>query len=300
MVYLLQQFANAVPQAALYALLAFGYALTNGVLRRINLAYGAVFAFCGHTMILTAVWGYDSLWLTLTAAIALGIAAALAYAMLLGLVLSRRVFQPLAGRSPNTIVAATLGVLLVLTELSRIAADTHDFWLPPMLAQPVVFAEDKAFRATLTAIQLTDCAVVVAVVALAGWLLARSGFGRKWRAVCEDPLTAALCGVDPGGIFHAAVLGGTLCAALAGIMAGLYYGNIGFGEGLTYGLKILFVTAVGGFLSPLRAAFGAAAFGMGESLWAGYFPIEWRDAWMYFLLVAMLVLTAPGRDAKVP
>ncbi len=89
-------------------------------------------------------------------------------------------------------------------------------------------------------------------------------------------------------------------AAPAGIMAGLYYGNIGFGEGLTYGLKILFVTAVGGFLSPLRAAFGAAAFGMGESLWAGYFPIEWRDAWMYFLLVAMLVLTAPGRDAKVP
>ncbi len=300
MLYFLPQVLNGLHSGALYALLAFGYALTNGVLRRINLAYGAVFAFCGHTMILTAVWGYDSLWLTLTAAIALGIAAALAYAMLLGLVLSRRVFQPLAGRSPNTIVAATLGVLLVLTELSRIAADTHDFWLPPMLAQPVVFAEDKAFRATLTAIQLTDCAVVVAVVALAGWLLARSGFGRKWRAVCEDPLTAALCGVDPGGIFHAAVLGGTLCAALAGIMAGLYYGNIGFGEGLTYGLKILFVTAVGGFLSPLRAAFGAAAFGMGESLWAGYFPIEWRDAWMYFLLVAMLVLTAPGRDAKVP
>ena len=51
----------------------------------------------------------------------------------------------------------------------------------------------------------------------------------------------------------------------------------------------------------MRAALGAAAFGMGESLWAGYFPIEWRDAWMYFLLVAMLVLTAPGRDAgKVP
>lgn len=298
MLYFLQQVLNGLHSGALYALLAFGYALTNGVLRRINLAYGAVFAFCGHAMILVAVFGYNALWLTLPAAIALGIVAALAYAALASLILSRHVFAPLTGRSPNTIVAATLGVLLVLMELSRIAADARDFWLPPMLAQPVVFADGNGFRATLTAIQLIDCAVVVAMVTLAGWALAKSSFGRNWRAVCDDPLTASLCGVDTVRVFRAAVLGGGLCAALAGIMAGLYYGNIGFGDGLVYGLKILFVTAVGGFLSPVRAALGAATFGMGESLWAGYFPIEWRDAWMYFLLVAMLVLVGANRDTS--
>jgi branched-chain amino acid transport system permease protein len=298
MLYFLQQVLNGLHSGALYALLAFGYALTNGVLHRINLAYGAVFAFSGQAMILVAVYGYDALWLTLPAAIALGVAAAFAYAALTSHVLSHHVFEPLAGRSPNTIVAATLGVLLVLMELARIAADTHDFWLPPMLSRPVVFAEGDDFRATLTVIQLIDCAVVATIVALAGWALAKSGFGRKWRAVCDDPLTASLCGVDTAGVFRRAVLGGGLCAALAGIMAGLYYGNIGFGDGLVYGLKILFVTAVGGFLSPVRAALGAAAFGLGESLWAGYFPIEWRDAWMYFLLVAMLVLVGANRDTS--
>lgn len=296
MLYLFQQLLNGLHSGALYALLAFGYALTNGVLHRINLAHGAVFAFSGQVMIFTAVYGYDTLWLTLAAAIALGISAAFLYATLLGHALGRHILLPLAGRSPNTIVAATLGVLIVLMETYRIAADTHDLWLPPMLAYPIVFAKDGAFRATLTFIQLVDCTVVVVTVALAGWFLARSDFGRKWRAVCDDPLTASLCGVDTAGIFRIAVMGGTLCAALAGIMAGFYYGNIGFGEGLIYGLKILFVTAVGGFLSPVRAALGAAAFGMGESLWAGYFPIEWRDAWMYFLLVAMLVLGRAGRD----
>ena len=297
MLYFLQQVLNGLHSGALYALLAFGYALTNGVLRRINLAYGAVFAFCGQAMILTAVYGYDVLWLTLPAAIALGVVAALLYAVLLGGVLSRAVFEPLAPRSANTLVAATLGVLLALMEFSRIAADTHDFWLPPMLSRPVVFAEGTGFRATLTVIQLIDCAIVAVIVALAGWRLARSDFGRKWRAVCDDPLTASLCGVDTVGVFRTAVLCGALCAALAGVMAGFYYGNIGFGDGLVYGLKILFVTAVGGFLSPVRAALGAAAFGLAESLWAGYFPIEWRDAWMYFLLVAMLVLVGANRDA---
>jgi len=300
MLYLLQQVLNGLHSGALYALLAFGYVLTNGILHRTNLAYGALFAFCGHTMILTAAFGYQALWLTLPAAIALGVGAALLYSVLISHVLSRSVFERLADRSPNAIVVTTLGILLFLSEASRIAADTHDLWLPPMLAEPVIFVQDAGFKVTLTVIQLLDCAAVVAVVALAAWLFSHSRFGRSWRAVSDDPKAAAMCGVDPRAVFRYAVLFGGLCAAMAGMLAGFYYGNISFGTGLVYGLKILFVTAVGGYLSPLRAALGAAAFGMAESLWAGYFPIEWRDAWIYLFLVAMLVLIGANRDqAKI-
>ena len=298
MLYFLQQVLNGLHSGALYALLAFGYALTNGILHRTNLAYGGVFAFSGQTAILAAVYGWQVLWLTLPATVAFGIVLAFAYAALLSLLLSRGVFEPLADRSPNTIAAATLGVLLVLTEVSRIAADTKDLWLPPMLAWPVVFAERPGFRATLTAIQLIDLAVIAAAIAAGGWTLARSRFGRRWRAVSDDPLAAALCGVDPRATFRQAVLGGGLAAALAGVLAALYYGNVSFGTGLTYGLKVLFVTAVGGYLSPVRAALGGAAFGMAESLWAGYFPGEWRDGWMFLFLVAMLVLVGAGRDSR--
>lgn len=249
MLYLFQQVLNGLHSGALYALLAFGYVLTNGILHRTNLAYGALFAFCGQTMILTAAFGYQVLWLTLTAAVVLGVAAAFLYAALISRVLSRSVFEPLADRSPNAIVVTTLGILLVLSEASRIAADTHDLWLPPMLAQPVVFAQDARFKATLTLIQLLDCAVVLAAVALAAWAFAHSNFGRRWRAVSDDPKAAAMCGVDVRAVFRHAVLFGGFCAALAGVMAGLYYGNVSFGSGLVYGLKILFVTAVGGYLT---------------------------------------------------
>lgn len=296
MLYFFQQVLNGLHSGALYALLAFGYVLTNGILHRTNLAYGALFAFCGQTMILAAAFGYQVLWLTLFAAVALGIVAAFLYAALISHILSRSIFEPLADRTPNAIVVTTLGILLLLSEASRIAANTHDPWLPPMLAQPIVLARDASFKATLTLIQLLDCAIVVATVALATLAFARSSFGRHWRAVSDDPRAAALCGVDVRAVFRHAVLAGGFCAALAGIMAGLYYGNVSFGSGLVHGLKILFVTAVGGYLSPPRAALGAAAFGMAESLWAGYFPVEWRDAWMYLLLVAMLVLIGAGRD----
>lgn len=296
MLYFLQQFVNGLHSGALYALLAFGYVLTNGVLKRTNLAHGPIFAFAGQVLILVAVFGWQVLWLTLPATVALGVALAFAYAALVAAVLSRAVFLPLAASSPNAIVVATLGVALVLMELARIAADTRDFWLPPMLAAPVVLLSANGFPVTLTIIQIIDCILAASVIVLAGAVLSRSKFGRFWRAVSDDPAAAAICGVDVRRVFSASVVGGALMAAVAGSMAALYYGNVSFGSGMIYGLKVLFVTAAGGYRDPSRAAAGAACFGVAESLWSGYFPLEWRDAWMFAFLAALLVLTRAGQD----
>ncbi|HTV68392.1 MAG TPA: branched-chain amino acid ABC transporter permease [Rhizobiaceae bacterium] len=293
--YLFQQVLNGVHTGALYALLAFGYTLTYGVFRRTNLAYGALFAFCGQMAILVAVFGWNVLWLTLPATVALGVAVSFAYAALAGHILSRAVFAPLAGSAPNTIVAATLGVSLVLMEIGRLAAETRDFWLPPMLAYPIVFADSGTFRVTLTLIQLINIALIAATIGFGSLYLARSRFGRAWRAVCDDARAAAMVGVNVSIVFHVAVIGGALAAALAGALAALYYGNISFSTGLVFGLKILFLTAVGGYDSPLKSALGAAAFGLAEAIWSGYFPFEWRDAWMFAFLVALLVLR-PDRE----
>jgi branched-chain amino acid transport system permease protein len=298
MLYFLQQFLNGFHAGALYALLAFGYVLINGVLKRTNLAHGPVFAFAGQVLILVAVFGWNVLWLTLPATVALGIVAAFACAALTGLVLSRSVFLPLAASSPNAIVVATLGVALVLMELARVAADTRDFWLPPLLARPVTFLSADGFAVTLTMIQIINCALAATAIGLGALALSGSGLGRCWRAVCDDSAAAAMCGIDVRRVFHLTVLGGALFAALAGAMAALYYGNVSFGTGMVYGLKVLFVTAVGGYRDPLRAAFGAACFGIAESLWSGYFPLEWRDAWMFAFLAALLVLTRTGEEQR--
>lgn len=295
MLYFLQKLLNGMHAGSLYALLAFGYVITNAVLHRTNLAYGPIFAFCGHSMILATLFAYDGLWIILPLSILFGATLALGYAAMTSSVLSRFVLEPLAGRSANTVVAATLGVAIVLAELSRIAADTKDVWLPPILSVPVDFAPPGAFRVTLTVNQLIGCGVVLCAIALATVALRFSGFGRRWRAVSDDPLAAAMCGVDVTRTFRQSVLAGSMAAALTGILAALYYGNISFGTGMIYGLKILFVTAAGSYSSPPRGAIGALCYGIGEALWTGYFPGEWRDGWMLAFLVALLILRAPAR-----
>lgn len=291
MLYLLQQIANAVPIAALYAALAFGYAIAFAVTRRADLTYGALFAFSGQMFVLFADFGWNKLWLVLPAALGLGVAAGLTLGVGAGLVAGRYVMRPLAFSSANTVVVASLGCLLVLMEIARLASDTRSLWLPPFLNGNIVFWADPKFPVTLTVIQLLNTLLMVALVGTGHWFLAHSRAGRFWRAVSEDRGAAALCGIDAARVYIAAYGAASLIAACCGILAASYYGNMDLGTGLTFGVKVLFIAAIGGQTSPLYAALGAAAIGVLETLWGAYGPILWRDFAIFGFLVIVLAVT---------
>jgi len=290
MAYFLQQLANALPVAALYALLAFGYAIAFAVTRRADLTYGALFGFAGQVFLLFADFGWNRLWLVLPAALAFAGVSALIYTAGAGLLIGRSVMRKLADTSANTVVVASLGVALVLMELSRIAANTRSLWLPPFLNTPLILWGGAGFPVTLTVIQVANTLVMLGLVGLGGIFLARSAWGRAWRAVADDPGAAALCGIDGRGVFVAAYALSALIAAVAGILATSYYGNMDFGAGLVFGVKVLFIAAIGGQTSPLQAAAGAAVMGLGETLWSAYGSMLWRDFAIFSCLVVLLVL----------
>ena len=115
MAYLLQQLANAVPLAALYAALAFGYSIAFGVTRRADITYGALFAFSGQMLLLFTDFGYSRLFLILPAALLLRRALfPWLYAMGAGLLIGRGIMMPLVRKSPNTVIVAALGMTIVL------------------------------------------------------------------------------------------------------------------------------------------------------------------------------------------
>ena len=298
MAYLLQQVLSAIPTAALYAALAFGYALAFGVTRRPDIAYGALFAFSGQMYVLFADVGWNRLWLVLPAALVFGAAMATIYGAGTGLLLGRYVMRPLVRVSPHAIIVASLGVLIALMEVARLASNTRSLWLPPFLNEPIEFWVEDGYRVTLTLIQLMNTLIMVALVIAGQQFLRRSRWGRSWRAVCDDPLAAELCGADAGRIFVLAYGAAALVATVCGILATSYYGNMDFGSGIMFGLKVLMVAAIGGYGDPLRSAGGAASLGFAESLWGGYGPLIWRDLVMFSLLIFILVLSR--RERPVP
>ncbi|WP_455272089.1 branched-chain amino acid ABC transporter permease [Rhizobium herbae] len=291
MAYFLQQLASALPIAALYALLAFGYSIAFSVTRRADLTYGALFGFAGQMFLLFSDFAWNRMWLVLPAALAVGAVSALVYTLGAGLLIGRSVMHRLAATSANTVVVASLGVALVLMELSRIAAETRSLWLPPFLNTPLTLWFNPQFPVTLTVVQLLNTALMLAVVGAGHLFLVRSAWGRAWRAVSDDAGAAALCGVDGRRVFIAAYGFSALLAAVAGILATSYYGTMDFGAGIVFGVKVLFIAAIGGQTAPVLAAVGAAAMGLSETLWSAYGPMLWRDFAIFSFLVLLLVLT---------
>ncbi|MEK1896004.1 MAG: branched-chain amino acid ABC transporter permease [Rhizobium sp.] len=298
MTYLLQQLANAVPVAALYAALAFGYAIAFGVTKRADITYGAIFAFSGQILLLFTDLGYNKLWLILPAALALGALFSVVYSMMAAIWIGRSIMLPLVRQSSNTVIVAALGITIVLMETARLASDTKSLWLSPFLNSAVVFWSDGAFKVTLTQIQLINTGLMCAMIALGVVIMRGTSWGRLWRAVTDDPLAAELCGTSADRVFLIAYASAGLIATACGILATFYYGTMDFGAGLMFGLKVLMVAAVGGYSDPLKSAAGAAGLGVAETMWSAYGPYLWRDLVVFSLLVLLLVLSR--RERAIP
>ncbi len=295
MAYFLQQIANALPIASLYATLAFGYAIAFAVTRRADITYGAIFAFSGHIYLLFAHIGWNRLWLILPASLALGAVAGLTGGVGAGVAIGQFVMRPLSAVSPNAMIVASLGLVMALMEGARLASDTRELWLPPFLNHGVVFWQGAGFSVALTVLQLINTALMLLMVLAGHIALGHSRFGRSWRAVSDDPLAAELSGVNSAKVFVSSYAVATFYASVCGVLATSYYGTMDFGAGLLFGLKVVLIAAAGGHSSPIKSAGGAALVGLAETLWGGYGPIFWRDLVVISGLVLVLVLSRRER-----
>jgi branched-chain amino acid transport system permease protein len=271
--YVLQQVANAVPLAALYALLAFAYSIAFAVTRRADITIGALFAFSGQVFALFFYIAWQRYWLVLELCLFLAGMAAFIYTGAAAGLIGRRVLLPLGRSEPHAVIVGGYGVMIVLMEIARLASETRSIWLPPFLNTPVALFSVDGYAVTLTQIQLLNIALMVGcLTAMAVWL-ARAGWGRRWKAVRDDPLAAELLGVDSRAVMTS------------------YYGTMDFGAGLMFGLKVVMLGALGGYASPLKSAAGGAILGLAETLWGAFGPLALRDIVMFSALIYILVVT---------
>ncbi|MDR3493038.1 MAG: branched-chain amino acid ABC transporter permease, partial [Ancalomicrobiaceae bacterium] len=274
--YFLQQFVNAGPSTALYALLALAYSLVYGLTNRINLAFGdiatlgAYGAFIGVTLAL-------SLGLPAAgAALPLAFLAALAFASASGSWIGRAVFVPLIGRSSQPLLVATIGLAVVLQEFLARAQGVRELWLNPVLAEPHVLA-DGPFEVVATTMQMVVAAGAVAIVVALIAAMRLTRYGRIWRAVADDRKMAGLLGIDARRVV---VVSFALASGLAGLGGGvltLHFGGTSFSMGTTIGLKALVAAIIGGVGSLPGAVLGGLIIGLVEAFWSAYEPIVWRD-----------------------
>jgi branched-chain amino acid transport system permease protein len=290
--YGLQQSANAMTVAATYCLLAVAYALLHGITGRIVLSFGDVATFAAFAAVYAMTLQlYENIALPLAMALAFLFAAAGAVAV--GIVVQRRVFTPLVASS-QAIMIASIGVAIVIQEIFRIQSHARDQWLPPLLAQPAVMATGSAYPVSMTAMQLLVIAIAAALLTclLAVMRLTRSG--RLWRACAQNRQLTELCGISTAAVLAGTAAAAAFFAAASGWIVALAYGGVSFHMGTMLGLKALFAAIIGGFGTIGGAILGGLVLAAVETAWSAAFPLVYRDAAVFTLIITILVLKPEG------
>lgn len=292
--YLLQQLANALTPAAIYALLATGYALIYGITGRINLAFGD-FTMAGAFAALNGmVLGAMALATSLPAGAPWGLVQAAASGAALGLILHALVFRPLHGRSSQALLIATIGLGIALSEALRLLTQARQSWLPPMLDQPLTLLQVQGGEVALSLGQVLLAGLSFLIVLGVMLLLRRSAFGRRYRACADDPGAAALVGVNVDRTLRDVCMLGGAIAGLAGFVVAMRYGVVAFWMGSWWGFKALAAAIIGGIGSVPGAALGGVLIGLLEGLWAAYLPAGHRDVALFVFLALVLALRPHG------
>jgi branched-chain amino acid transport system permease protein len=213
---------------------------------------------------------------------------------LYGWTVERIAYRPLRGSFRLAPLISAIGMSIFLQTYVQIAQGAKIKPLQPVVTGGFVFTDPTGFTVTISWIQILI--IVLTLVLMAGftWVITRTPLGRAQRACQQDLKMAALCGVDVDRTISTTFVIGAALAAVAGLMATLYYGVIDFFIGFLAGVKAFTAAVLGGIGSIPGAMLGGLVLGLAEAFWSGYFSIEYKDVAAFTILVVVLIFLPTG------
>ncbi len=277
----IQQLINGLAVGGIYALVALGYTMVYGVLKLINFAHGDLFtigAYLGLTLLVSS--NLAGLLTPVGAAIAVFIMVSL-FVALIGWILERAAYRPLRNANRLSAVVSALGASIFFENAIMLIYGAR-VYVYPLLGINVPFMR-----------LLIIAASVILMVCL--WLfIQRTRMGASIRAVAIDQAASRLMGINVDRVISLVFLIGPGLGGAAGLMVGIYYGQIDFTMGWTYGLKAFTAAILGGIGNIPGAMLGGFLLGVTEALAAGYIAMAWKDAVAFLVLIIILIIRPTG------
>lgn len=289
----LEQLINGLTIGSFYALVALGYSMVYGVMKLINFAHGDLFAlgsYLGYTLLIAG-----SSWVTMHFGLWGGMAIAMLFAFagvsIAGVLMERIAYRPVysAGRLP--LVVSALGMSIFL-ENGIMAV-----WGSRPQAYPAAVVPSTRFSVLnipVTSLQVVILLLSLALMVIIWFVVEKTTFGAAIRATALDRSTATLMGIDVRIVIFFIFAIGPALGGIAGVMNGMYYRAISFNMGWAYGLKAFTATILGGIGNIPGAMIGGILLGLTESLFAGYVSGAWKDVFVFFVLIAVLIWRPTG------
>lgn len=287
----LQQLVNGLTVGSVYALVAIGYTMVFGVMKLVNFAHGDLFmlgaylALTALTVLLGAGMGSTVLAVILATVIGAGLVA------VGGVVLERIAYRPLRKASRLAAVVSALGASIFIQNAVMLTYGPNYLVYPENLLPHIAW---KIGPVELTLMRVLVLGISVALMVALYLFVQKTKVGTAMRAVALDHDTAKLMGIKVSRVIVLVFLIGSSLGAMGGIMVGLFYRQINFTMGWTYGMKAFTAAILGGIGNIPGAMVGGMLLGILETLGAGYIAASWKDAFAFLVLILILLVRPTG------
>ncbi|MDR1151733.1 MAG: branched-chain amino acid ABC transporter permease, partial [Bifidobacteriaceae bacterium] len=209
---------------------------------------------------------------------------------LLGVGIERVAYRPLRGSPRLTVLITAVGMSFVLEYGVSLIFNPDPKVFPVRLSGDMV----TVLGARITLPQVVLMAVAATLMLLLQRYVMRSRDGRAMRAIALDPRASMLMGVNVDTVISKTFFIGSALAGAAGVMAGSYYGSIGFLMGFLIGLKAFTAAVIGGIGSLYGAMLGGLTLGLLESFATNWLGGQWKDVVAFAFLIAFLTFRPTG------
>ena len=290
------QFVNGLTIGAVYALVAIGYTMVYGIIELINFAHGDVFMVGAFTSmyVLTNVLGQDGPIDSppvLAALLFVDFAVTMLLLGILGTAIERFAYRPLRHAPRLAPLITAIGVSFILQNIIQIIFGPSPVNTPQLISPT---ARVDVFGLDVGVVNIFTIVVSVSLMVALQLFVSRTRIGRAMRSTAMDREAAQLMGVDINRTIAITFFIGSALAGAAGVVQGLYFGNIQFTLGFQAGLKAFTAAVLGGIGNITGAALGGFIIGFVEVTAGAKGVFVWGQAAVFVVLILTLLFRPAG------
>lgn len=280
---------NGLVLGMAYALIAVGYSLVFGILRLINFAHGAIYAFGAYMVYFFISLKFGLLPSIIVAVILSGI---------LALLVDKIALEPLRKKGSPLIsnLVTTVGVSFIIQNILSVeyvfGSDKKVF---PSLN---LFSNLHIGNLTIQSSQIIMFIVAIVLLLIMTFIVHKTKIGLAMRATEQNTRAARLMGVNVNFVISFTFFLGGASAAIAGALIGGYYQAISPTMGSLIALKAFAAAVVGGIGILYGSVVGGLVVGVSECLAAQFIGSNVRDPMAFVILILILIIKPNGLFGK--
>lgn len=276
-----QFIVNGFITGLLYAVIAVAFGITYNATRVFHMAYAAVLVSTSYLLVFFLKSGLPDMF---------AIPLALAGTGLLNLAIEFLIYRPMQKKrnSSNTVMVASIGVFIVLTNLIALLFGNETKTLSNEIGGSWHWG-----TVIITKMQLWQLLCSFLLIIVSFFVFYRTKAGLHLRAISSDPELYIVFGKDS---FKLRRLLFFISGVLAGIVALLISYEVGFDPyyGMPLLLNGLVAMIAGGIGSYAGSVAGGVLLGLLQSFSVYYFEARWEGAITFAILLLVLILRPQG------